>query len=312
MLRAKQKIKRIARMDIEKFVKDVKDVQNNSKINKSKKKNIILTDESSEEEISKPENPEKTAKKNSLDSDKEGGQRLRRKRSLVSEKGMRHISRLMRLISGKQPLDNVVGLVENQQMKILFDHRGEFNVMTEAAIKQIESKIGKLERLKNSASIPTYLKKEKKIKVRAVRLNIIIANREINIEAMILNKEEKICVLFARHACKEMGRKLSKLPKGNSELTRWDIHLTEQDRKKMLKQREKEEEEQKAVKRKSTKSYIVYSKRAKISVCENIPNNPSDEDVVITAEDRRKRPEAEEKDESRRINGTTGEDSDKA
>ncbi|CAL1672436.1 unnamed protein product [Lasius platythorax] len=109
-----------------------------------------------------------------------------------------------------------------------------------------------------------------------------------------------------------MGRKLSKLPKGNSELTRWDIHLTEQDRKKMLKQREKEEEEQKAVKRKSTKSYIVYSKRAKISVCETIPNNPSDEDVVITAEDRRKRPEAEEKDESRRINGTTGEDPDKA
>ncbi|KMQ87227.1 hypothetical protein RF55_13541 [Lasius niger] len=131
MLKAKQEIKRIARMDIEKFVKDVKDVQNNSKMDKTKK--------------------------NPLDSNKEGGgQRLRRKRSLVSEKGMRHISRLMRLISGKQPLDNVVGLVKIQPMKILFDHRGEFNVVTEAAIKQIESKVGRLERLKDSeySSIP--------------------------------------------------------------------------------------------------------------------------------------------------------------
>ncbi|KMQ83166.1 retrotransposable element tf2 protein type 3 [Lasius niger] len=243
MLRAKQEIKRIARMDIEKFVKDVKDVQKSSETNKSKnKEDIILTDESDndEEKISDAEKSETETKRNPLDSSKEGGgQRLRRKKLLVSEKGMRHISRLMRLISGKQPLDNVVGLVENQQMKILFDHRGEFNVVTEAAIRQIESKVGRLERLRNSASIPAYLKKEKKIKVRAVKLNIIIANRELNIEAMILNKEEEICVLFGRHACKEMGRKLSKLPKGNDELTRWDIHLTEQDRKKMLKQREK-------------------------------------------------------------------------
>ncbi|CAL1672585.1 unnamed protein product [Lasius platythorax] len=80
----------------------------------------------------------------------------------------------------------------------------------------------------------------------------------------------------------------------------------------MLKQREKEEKEQKAVKRKNTKSYIVYAKRAKTSVSENIPGNPSDEEVVTTAEDRRMRPETEEEDESRRINGTTGEDPDRA
>ncbi|KMQ85411.1 hypothetical protein RF55_16066, partial [Lasius niger] len=165
----------------------------------------------------------------------------------------------------------------------VFDHRGEFNVITEAAIKQIENKRGKLERLKDSASIPAYLKKEKKIK-------------------------EKICVLFGRNACKEMGRKLSKLPEGNYELTRWDIYLTEQDRKEMLKQREKDEKKQKAVKRKNTKSYIVYSKRAKTSVRDEISKGLSDEDVVITAEDRRKRTEAEEEDEARRSGGTTKKD----
>ncbi|CAL1672584.1 unnamed protein product [Lasius platythorax] len=40
MLRAKQEIKRIARMDIEKFVKDVKDVQSNLKMDKTKKKRM--------------------------------------------------------------------------------------------------------------------------------------------------------------------------------------------------------------------------------------------------------------------------------
>ncbi|CAL1672417.1 unnamed protein product [Lasius platythorax] len=109
-----------------------------------------------------------------------------------------------------------------------------------------------------------------------------------------------------------MGRKLSKLPKNNNELTRWDIHLTEQDRIKMLKQREKEEIEKQAVKRKNTKSYIVYAKRAKTSVSEEIYKEPSDEEVVIAAEVQRKQAEAEEEDESRRINGMTGEDPDRA
>ncbi|CAL1672607.1 unnamed protein product [Lasius platythorax] len=141
----------------------------------------------------------------------------------------------MKLISGKRALHNVVETVEGHQTKILFDYRGKFNVVTEATIDLIESKGRKLERIKESKNIPAYLKIKKKVKIRAVNLNIVIAQRKIIVEAMIL-EGSKLCVLLGRHSCREMGEKLQKIPKGDYELTIWDKHLTKQMRRKMLRE----------------------------------------------------------------------------
>ncbi|CAL1671828.1 unnamed protein product [Lasius platythorax] len=98
--------------------------------------------------------------KNSGTSKEKGEQHLiKKKKSLISEKGMRHVSRLIKLISGKQPLQSLIGVVEGLEMKILFDFRGKFNVITKTAVELIESKVRKLKRIKNSESIPKYLKR---------------------------------------------------------------------------------------------------------------------------------------------------------
>lgn len=76
---------------------------------------------------------------------------------------MRHISRIIKIISEKKQVTTVEGIVNGQTMEIILDYRGEFNVITKAALKIIESKNGYLQRLNQSKSIPSYLKKEKKV-----------------------------------------------------------------------------------------------------------------------------------------------------
>lgn len=64
------------------------------------------------------------------------------------------------------------GLVNGHPMEIIFDFRGEFNVITKATLKIIEEGSGKLQRLFHSKNIPSYLRREKKIKFKAVELEI--------------------------------------------------------------------------------------------------------------------------------------------
>lgn len=67
---------------------------------------------------------------------------LKNKRSRISEKGMRHIKRLMDVISGRKGLPFLMGTVESLQTKIIMDTRREFNVITRAAVNKIEKMCG--------------------------------------------------------------------------------------------------------------------------------------------------------------------------
>ncbi|CAL1671827.1 unnamed protein product [Lasius platythorax] len=80
---------------------------------------------------------------------------------------------------------------------------------------------------------------------------------------MILNSNEK-CMLLGRQACREMGGKLRKKPEESFELTRWNEHLTEAKRKRLLME-EKREGKSVAAKRKSTVTYEKNVKRVKVS-----------------------------------------------
>lgn len=119
------------------------------------------------------------------DSKDDSKRNLKRKRSgLISEKGMRHISRISNLITDKK-LSTTEGFVNGYPMEIILDFRGEFNVITKAALKIIERESEKLQRLVHSNSIPSYLKREKKMKFKAVELEIEAYFETIKEEAMI-------------------------------------------------------------------------------------------------------------------------------
>lgn len=77
----------------------------------------------------------------------QGNLRRKKRRGKISEKGMRHISRITNLIYGKKQIPFTMGLVQGQMMKILMDTRGEFNVITKKAVQLIENNNKKLDRI---------------------------------------------------------------------------------------------------------------------------------------------------------------------
>jgi len=147
----------------------------------------------------------------------------RRKSGKINEKGMRHISRITKIISERKQLSIIDGMVNGQPMEIVLNFRGEFNVITKAALKIIEMKDGRLQRLYQSKSIPSYLKKEKKVKFKAVSLEIEAYFEKIEEEAMIL-PDDVPCILIGRHACKKLGH-INRVRERKDEtyvLSRWD------------------------------------------------------------------------------------------
>lgn len=146
---------------------------------------------------------------------------------------MRHISRITKLIYEKEQINIVDGIINGHPMKILFDIRGEFNVITKTALKLIEMSDGSLQRLYKSKSIPSYLKKEKKVKFKAVRLKIEAYFQTIKEEAMIL-PENTSCVLIGRQACKKLDyANKRRVQKDKYVLTRWGKERSEKIMQKM-------------------------------------------------------------------------------
>ncbi|KMQ89606.1 retrotransposon ty3-gypsy subclass, partial [Lasius niger] len=257
MMRTEGEIKKISRERINNFAREIQR-------RKKQDKSVILTEEDDEEEDTTDTEKPTDITINPRTSDNEDSGNLKKKRkSLISEKGMRHVSRLIGLISGRQKLQCVFGTVEGREMKILLDFRGKFNVITEKAISLIESKKDKLKRIKDSENIPEYLKRERRVKIRAVRIEIVVRQRKITIEAMILSSDE-ICALLGRQACRELGGKLKEKPEESLELKRWDEHLSEATRKRLLEEEKKEKEESQG-KRKNTWPCTEYAKRTKVS-----------------------------------------------
>ncbi|CAL1672655.1 unnamed protein product [Lasius platythorax] len=247
-------IKKISREEINEFAENIR---REKKVNKEGDSEKILTIED-EEDLTPEPNPE-----SSDEGPVRSGYLKKKRKSLISEKGMRHVSRLIKLISGKQLLQSIFGLVEEKEIKILLDFREKFNVITEAAIKLIKANQQKLKRIKNFESIPEYLKREKKVRIKAVKLEIIVKQKRIVIKAMILNNDVS-CALLGREACRELGGKLREKPQENSELKRWSEHLTEATRRRLLME-EEQEKEKSPRKRKSTIAYAKDVKRTRIS-----------------------------------------------
>lgn len=103
---------------------------------------------------------------------------------------MRHISRLINLISEDKPTPFLMGQAEGQRIKVRFDRRGEFNVIRSSAVEKIETNVRRLKRFDKSKNIPACLKSEKKIKFKAVKMDIIVFQLTTNVEAMILNGDD--------------------------------------------------------------------------------------------------------------------------
>lgn len=136
---------------------------------------------------------------------------------------MRHISRITRLISEKErpKINTVNGIINGHPMEILFDIRGEFNIITKAALKLIEMSEGSLRRLYESKSIPSYLRKEKKVKFKVVRLKIEAYFQTIEEEAMILPEDTPYVLIGCQAKKLDYANKLRVQKDNKYVLTRW-------------------------------------------------------------------------------------------
>ncbi|XP_036147359.1 myb-like protein P [Monomorium pharaonis] len=140
----------------------------------------------------------------------------RKRRRFISKKGMRHISRIKRLLSGDIKAHHVMGKVENSRLNIIMDTRGEFNVITKKAVDMIEENANKLKRNANLSEIPAYLKREKYTRIEAVKIKVQVFGRTINIEAMELEGEEP-CLILARNARRQLANQIRQANKKTSQ-----------------------------------------------------------------------------------------------
>lgn len=135
MVKTTENIKNIGIGEMEEFITDMQQMSEQEKVQ-------ILTDD---EQMSNPEAVDAAEKHDDpMTSRDESGRNLKKKRrSMISEKGMRHISRLINMISEDNPALFLMGQAEGQKINIRFDRRGEFNVITSSAVEKIESNVKK-------------------------------------------------------------------------------------------------------------------------------------------------------------------------
>jgi len=93
-------------------------------------------------------------------------------------------------------------------LKLLPDFRGEFNVITKKALELIEDKKGKLRRIYNTKSIPSYLRNERKIRFKAVGITIEVKFEKTYEEAVVI-QHDKPYIIVGRHVCKKRTEKYS-------------------------------------------------------------------------------------------------------
>ncbi|KMQ89852.1 s68306 pol retrotransposon woot [Lasius niger] len=279
MMEPEVEIKRIPQREVEKYITNLRN-----------KREEILTGEEPMAS-STPKKQRRDIPEDPGNSDEESERFLKKKRSIISEKGMRHITRLVKLISGKTTLPYIMGLVEEQRMKILLDTRGEFNVITKAAINLIEKNNRVLERIKNSENIPAYLKREKRAKIRAVEVSVETLKNKTTVEAMILEAKEP-CLMIGRHTRREMEKSLKSSLVVAYELTRWSEHLSEDTRRRLereekRKNRRKEAEsrckKKKLEKNNSTRKQEERDFNTSVSCVTEVPSQSNNSETNSTA-----------------------------
>lgn len=164
VINAAEKIQTIEKSEIVRFISEMHR-DNRAKNNSDNETTLTESLRTTELERGEPTKsmPEKTS-----------NLKKRRKSSIISEKGARYISRFITMISGEKKIPIVVGTVEGRRMNVRFDKRGEFNVISKAAVKEIESNGKTLEKIPESNTIPAYLKREKRIKFKATKVQIVV------------------------------------------------------------------------------------------------------------------------------------------
>lgn len=121
--------------------------------------------------------------------------------------------------------------LEDRPVKLLFDRRGDFYVMTTTALRYPSGDGMDLQRIESPQNIPAYLKVQKHVKVQAVDCHVSVKGRTINIQPMLLRGEEP-CVLLSRYSsekfflqvARRLGSKLTSrvlLAKEKELIKRW-------------------------------------------------------------------------------------------
>ncbi|KMQ90070.1 hypothetical protein RF55_10214 [Lasius niger] len=150
---------------------------------------------------------------------------------LVTEKGLRHIRRIFGVLQGKSKVFEARGFLEDRPIRILFDRRGDFDVVTTAAVRYPSGDRFDLQRIENPQNIPAYLKAQKHVRVQAVCCHVSVKGRTIRIQPMLLRGQEP-CALLGRHSsekfflqvARRFGSKLTRrvlLAKGKQLIRQW-------------------------------------------------------------------------------------------
>lgn len=124
----------------------------------------------------------------------------------------------------------VEGKLESHPVKLLFDKKGDFDVITSAAVEKLEAGKIKVEYINDPENIPAYLKQQRNVKIQAINCRVGVRDKNVDVQPMILHGREP-CVLLSRYSIEKFYRQLMKhgvsytrrtlLAKGERKLQRW-------------------------------------------------------------------------------------------
>ncbi|KMQ94466.1 methenyltetrahydrofolate cyclohydrolase [Lasius niger] len=149
----------------------------------------------------------------------------------VTKKGLRHIKRIFGVLRGESRMFSAPGHLEDRPVRVLFDMKEDFDVVTTAAVTYSTGVRMQLDYVEDPQNIPAYLKAQKYVQVHAVNCRVAIKGRSMKIQPMLLRGEEPLVLLsrhsstaFLLHISRRPGTKLSRsvlLSKGKQLIQRW-------------------------------------------------------------------------------------------
>ncbi|KMQ86670.1 hypothetical protein RF55_14290, partial [Lasius niger] len=139
------------------------------------------------------------------------GKSLKPRYKPVSEKGLRHIKRIFRVLRGESRVLSAEGRLEDRSVRVLFDMRGDFDVVTTAAVAYPSGGRMRLEYIENPHNVPAYLKAQRHVRVQAVNCKITIKGRSMELQPMLLRGQDPM-VLLGRHASTSFLLRISRRP----------------------------------------------------------------------------------------------------
>ncbi|KMQ90342.1 s68306 pol retrotransposon woot [Lasius niger] len=155
-----------------------------------------------------------------------------RLRKPVTEKGIRHIRRIYQILTAKEgDVFSAKGSLMNLRTKIIFDRRGEFDVVTTTAVDKLKEADITPDYVTDLKRIPVYLQQQRRIRVLGINALVGIRSNYINAQLMMLQGNEA-CVLLGRHSTEKLFlqvmhdqrglyRRRTLLDKGQERIAEW-------------------------------------------------------------------------------------------